>query len=144
MSVIKSELQISRKELLEKEALLKGNEQLGNRDYNNALKYFDEALEINPNSIYAWGNKGLVLARLGMHDKDIMYFDKALEIDPNNALVWGNKAWTLDKSGRHNEAKKLKVIKKESSSIEDDKRKIMANVLEIMVNVLVQIISNYE
>ena len=110
MSVIKSELQISRKELLEKEALLKGNEQLGNRDYNNALKYFDEALEIYP----------------------------------NNALVWGNKAWTLDKSGRHNEAKKLKVIKKESSSIGDDKRKIMANVLEIMVNVLVQIISNYE
>ena len=31
MSVIKSELQISRKELLEKEALLKGNEQLDKR-----------------------------------------------------------------------------------------------------------------
>jgi tetratricopeptide (TPR) repeat protein len=104
MSVIKSELQISRKELLEKEALLKGNEQLGNRDYNNALKYFDEALEINPNSIYAWGNKGLVLARLGMHDKDIMYFDKALEIDPNNANDWFNKGFSLAELGKHNEA----------------------------------------
>ena len=68
-----------------------------------------------------------------------------MEIDPNNALILGNKAWTLDKSGRHNEAKKLKkVIKKESSSIVDDKRKIMANMLEIMVDVLVHIISHYE
>jgi len=52
-----------------------------------------------------------------------------LEINPNSIYAWGNKALTLDKSGRHNEAKMLKVIKKESSSIGDDKRKIMANVL---------------
>lgn len=112
--------------------------------HNEAIDCYDKVLEIDPNSVYAWNGKANALNGLGEYTEAIKFYDKALEIDPNNALVWGNKAWTLDKSGRHNEAKKLKVIKKESSSIGDDKRKIMVNVLEIMVNVLVQIISNYE
>jgi tetratricopeptide (TPR) repeat protein len=107
MSVIKSELQISRKELLEKEALLKGNEQLGNRDYNNALKYFDEALEINPNNANDWFNKGFSLAELGKHNEAIDCYDKVLEIDPNSVYAWNGKANALNGLGEYTEAIKF-------------------------------------
>lgn len=36
--------------------------------FDDALACFDRALQIDPNDAFAWGKKGISLARLGRHD----------------------------------------------------------------------------
>ncbi len=64
----------------------------------NPLRYFDKALEIDPDNTAALNNKGLALAKLGRDDESIAYFDKALEIDPNDAYSLNNKKSTLEET----------------------------------------------
>jgi tetratricopeptide (TPR) repeat protein len=101
IEVIRSEgIQISRKELLLKEHILKGNEYYYKKEYNNAIQCFDKALEIDPNNASTWNNKGLVLDHLRKYDDAIQCYDKALEIDPNNDLFNENRNIVLEKLGK--------------------------------------------
>jgi len=63
--------------------------ELGN--YDEALVWFDKALEIDPNAVYVLSNKGVTLYRLVQYDEAISYYNKALEIDPNYELAIKNK-----------------------------------------------------
>ena len=53
--------------------------------YDEAIKYCDKAIEINPNFAWAWINKGNALFELGKYDEAVKCYDKAIEIDPNFA-----------------------------------------------------------
>ncbi len=104
IEIKKGELQISRNELLVREALLKGSEYIDNLDYNKALKCYDNALEIDPNNANVWNNKGYVLGLSGRYKEAIDCYDKSLEIDPNNANVLNNKGNALYNLGKYVEA----------------------------------------
>ncbi|MGE5634650.1 MAG: tetratricopeptide repeat protein, partial [Deltaproteobacteria bacterium] len=105
IEVIRSEnIQISRKELLLKEHILKGNEYYYKKEYNNAIQCYDKALEIDANYADAWYNKGSSLGNLLKHNEAIQCFDKAIEIDPNNAYAWSYKGVTLYKLGKRDES----------------------------------------
>ena len=56
--------------------------------YQEAIEHFDKAIELDPNYVDAWYNKGVVLDNLGEHEEAIECYDKALELDPNNADAW--------------------------------------------------------
>jgi tetratricopeptide (TPR) repeat protein len=74
------------------------------RNYTEAIKYFDKIIGINPKDIDALIKNGLALDKLGNHTGAIAYMDQALAIDPNNK-----------------EAKNLKnEISKPNSSSEDE------------------------
>jgi tetratricopeptide (TPR) repeat protein len=49
--------------------------------YDEAIKYFDRALDIDPNNIGALTNKGASLIYLGRPQEASSYFDRALDID---------------------------------------------------------------
>ena len=105
IEVIRSEgIQISRKELLLKEHILKGNEYYYKKEYNNAIQCYDKALEIDANYADAWYNKGAVLGDLLKHNEAIQCFDKAIEIDPNNAYAWSNKGLALSNLRKYDDA----------------------------------------
>ena len=50
-------------------------------------RYFDKALQIDPNDTDALNSKGDALINLGKYDEAIQYFDKALQVDPNYTLL---------------------------------------------------------
>jgi hypothetical protein len=52
--------------------------------YNEAIQYFDRALQINPNDSRALDGKGGVLYTLARYNEAIQYFDRALQINPND------------------------------------------------------------
>ena len=44
-------------------------------DYTQAISYYDKALAIDPNNVYALSGKGVALDSLGNHTQDITYYD---------------------------------------------------------------------
>jgi tetratricopeptide (TPR) repeat protein len=58
---------------------------LSKRDYIDALKYFNAALEIEPSKYEEiWCYKGCALAELNSNDEALNCFNKALQIKPNS------------------------------------------------------------
>lgn len=51
-------------------------------EYENAIKHFNIAINLNPNYAEAWKNLGSVYYYLRNHDKEIECYDKALAINP--------------------------------------------------------------
>ena len=49
---------------------------------DDALKYYDKAIELNPNNIYAFINKGNALAKLGKNEEALRCYDKAIDLNP--------------------------------------------------------------
>ena len=59
--------------------------------YQEAIEWYDKALKIDPNNVFALNNKGLALSNLGKYEEAIEWFDKALKIDPNMFLLCTTK-----------------------------------------------------
>ena len=72
--------------------------------FDEAIKCYDKALEINPQLAEAWLNKGISLVKFGRFDDAIKCYDRALEINPQYAETWSNKGNSLGCLGRFDEA----------------------------------------
>lgn len=64
-------------------------------DYDNAVKSYDRALQLAPNSTVLWNNRGKALANLGRIDDAISSFDKSLSIDSKDIEALNLKATAL-------------------------------------------------
>jgi|GEM_PF-2095715 len=94
-----------------------GNEHYRKGRLAEAIKAYNQVLELDPENPEAWNNKGLILAVAGNYREALKCHLKAIELDPNNvdaisnvgmmhakledyktALEWYDKALVLDKS----------------------------------------------
>ena len=57
---------------------------LKDKKYDEALKFCDTALEINPNYVYALSYKGKLLFLQKKFSESLKYYEKALKIEPDN------------------------------------------------------------
>jgi len=86
------------------ELIEKGNMSFNKSKYEEAVKWYDQALKIDPKSIDALNGKGLVFNKLGRYEEAITWFDKAIEIDPNFVDALYNKGGALAELGKYDEA----------------------------------------
>jgi tetratricopeptide (TPR) repeat protein len=71
--------------------------------FNEALNYYNKALNIDPNSIYVLINKGNALGCLGRRNEALDCYNAALELDTENIDALINKALTLHSSLKNDE-----------------------------------------
>jgi tetratricopeptide (TPR) repeat protein len=81
-----------------------GNEFFALKNYDDAIKSYDKALELDPEYASAWVNKGSALYKLGLYHDAIADYDKAIRIDPQSALAWNHKGLALKKLGQNSDA----------------------------------------
>jgi tetratricopeptide (TPR) repeat protein len=73
-------------------------------EYDESVKYFDEAIRRDAiNSTY-WFDKGVALYYLERYDEALLAYDEAINIEPSNVNAWYNKGAILDKQGKLDEA----------------------------------------
>jgi len=85
--------------------LVKYGEDMANaKRYDEALTLFEKALSINPNNDMAWGDKALILDKVGNTADALSSFSKAISINPNNSVTWLNKGLTLLRMRKFNES----------------------------------------
>lgn len=59
--------------------------------FDEAIRAYDRALEIDPTSLPAWCNRGMALSRLQRNVEAMQAFDQALVIDPENLAARAGK-----------------------------------------------------
>jgi tetratricopeptide (TPR) repeat protein len=82
----------------------KGNSFYNLGNYQEAITYYDKALAIDPNNVYALNAKGVALGNLNKSQEAITYYDKALAIDPNNVYALNAKGVALGNLNKSQEA----------------------------------------
>ena len=90
--------------MLSKYYFQRGNNRYFQKRFKDACIDYSKAIEINPQLVEAWSNKGTVLYKLGKHDEAIKAFDRTIEINPQDAEAWYNKGTALKALGRTIEA----------------------------------------
>ena len=94
----------------------KGNAFYALGKYDEAIKAFDKAREIDPEDAYPWIGKGRVLDAHGEYNESIKCYTTAIELDPQNVDAWDAKGWALYFQERYDEAAKAfgKIVEKSS------------------------------
>jgi tetratricopeptide (TPR) repeat protein len=72
--------------------------------YDEALSFFDQELEDEPNNLKILTNKGAVLSKLGLNQESTLYYDAALDLESKYLPALNNKANALAQLGNWNEA----------------------------------------
>jgi eukaryotic-like serine/threonine-protein kinase len=75
---------------------------LGHLD--EAIGYYDRVLELEPQNVDAWNNKGVCLRKQGKLDDAMTCFTHATTFGRENASAWGNRGNCLYALGRNEEA----------------------------------------
>lgn len=73
----------------------KGEKLLRAHQYEQAIPYFDRAIELNPNNDEYYADRGWVYYSMEEFDRAAEDFDAALKLDPDNSVAHNNLAWTL-------------------------------------------------
>jgi Flp pilus assembly protein TadD len=81
-------------------------------NFEQAIRCYDQIIEINSNEFEAWRGKGLILNVQEKFDEAIICFDKALEIEPNDKLTLESKQNLLDSKIRNDSEDKIYELKK--------------------------------
>jgi tetratricopeptide (TPR) repeat protein len=100
------DFQISRNELSLKEIILKGNEYFYKNEYNEAISWYDKAIERDAGNTNARINKGVALNELEKYEEAIKCCDKAIALDAHNSNAYTAKAYALGRLHRFEEAVK--------------------------------------
>ena len=72
--------------------------------YEEAIKHYDQAIDINPQFAEAYNNRGITKDRLGRHEEAIEDYNEVIRINPQFAEAYYNRGTTKDLLGRHEEA----------------------------------------
>ena len=69
-------------EMIAEDWYKKGQELERKGSYEEAVKAYDKAIELNPKDIMVWLSKGIILSGLEQHNESIEAYETAIEIDP--------------------------------------------------------------
>jgi tetratricopeptide (TPR) repeat protein len=69
----------------------KGYEHILDEDYEAALKDFNKAIEIDPRSVEAYNNRGIVLGIMGNHYRAIQDFNMAIDLKPFDSEAYKSR-----------------------------------------------------
>ena len=72
--------------------------------YEEAMTFFDLAVEHDPALACAWYFRGLALNGLGRYDEALTCLDRVVTLDPRDPNAWVEKGRSLTRSGRREEA----------------------------------------
>lgn len=72
--------------------------------YEDAVRCYEEAIELDPSNYPAWELKGLALRSIGRYQGALECFDRAIGIDPAQDYAWRDKGELLYTIGLYQEA----------------------------------------
>ncbi|MCR3884134.1 MAG: tetratricopeptide repeat protein [Methanothrix sp.] len=81
-----------------------GNAQVGRGEYEEAVKSYQRAIDLDAYNPDLWYNKGLALSGLGRYEDALECYQRATKLDPFDAEIWLERGAALSGLGRYQEA----------------------------------------
>jgi tetratricopeptide (TPR) repeat protein len=81
-----------------------GWEQAEKGNYEQAIRYFTEAIDLNPKDAESRYSRGTAYSRKGQYDQAILDFSKALEINPRDAKAYYNRGIAYCRKSQYDQA----------------------------------------
>ena len=75
-----------------------------NREYQEAIEHYTEAIQLDPNNALAYNNRGNAYLSLGQYQRAIQDYDKAIQIDPNYAHAYNMRGGVYYRLGENQRA----------------------------------------
>ncbi len=94
-NVIPYEVKKTDKNIILKELIKEGEKEISRHNFIEALKLFEQAIKIDPNYDCAYGDKALILNKMGKFNESLDLYSKALDLNPKNSITWHNKGLTF-------------------------------------------------
>ncbi|TAE57071.1 MAG: serine/threonine-protein kinase [Nostocales cyanobacterium] len=82
----------------------KGNTLLQLNRYQDALEFYQKAVNIKPDYVQGWYGQGRAFFQLKEYEKSLAAYDRAIQIQPDYVDAWGGRGLTLSKLERYSEA----------------------------------------
>ena len=70
-----------------------GNKLAYAKDFNGAIRLYNEALQLKPNFAMAYNNRGTAYNNLNQHERAIQDLDAAIKLDPNYSWAYNNRGF---------------------------------------------------
>ena len=74
------------------------------KDYNGAIKLYNEAIELKPDWSWPYNNRGNAYEDLKQYERAIQDYDKAIEINPNYLMAYNNRGNAYSDLGQNERA----------------------------------------
>jgi tetratricopeptide (TPR) repeat protein len=84
--------------------LIQGNFLSSARRYEEAIAFYDRAVEIKPDKYEAWSNRGNSLLTLGRYEEAIKSYNKSIDINPDCYEAWLGRGTALYNLGEYKKA----------------------------------------
>jgi len=81
------------------------NEHFSNGEYSEAVKIYDDILEIVPDNISTLKMKGIALSNIGFHEKSLKQFYKIIQKEPDDVIALTGMGVGFGYLGEYDEAK---------------------------------------
>ena len=91
-------------ELVGEIAYFKGQIEILNENYFEAITHLKRAIKYNPRDGASYNDIALCMVELDKIDEAFKYFDQGIEVEPNYATIYHNKGWLLNRIGKHKKA----------------------------------------
>ncbi len=83
---------------------LLGNEALENREYDEAIQHYTQAIQADPNYASAYNNRGVAKVEDNRPHEAILDYNRAIEIDSTYKDARFNRVYALEEAGRVDDA----------------------------------------
>ena len=85
-------------------AFREGTDLLQQPHYENAIRAFDKAIQLDPSFSVAYYSRGYAYGELGQHERAIQDFDKAIQLDPGYVPAYNNRGSLYGKMRQYERA----------------------------------------
>jgi len=87
------------------EMFQKASEHFAKAEYNQAVKLYDDILEIVPDNVSTLKMKGIALSNMGYHEKSLKQFYKIIQKEPDSVIALTGMGVAFGYLGEYHEAK---------------------------------------
>jgi tetratricopeptide (TPR) repeat protein len=81
-----------------------GNTFYFEKQYKEAITFFNKAIELKPDYFDAWLNRGIALGDLDCDKEALVSYNRAIELNPNDSDAWFVRGIVLGRLGCHKKA----------------------------------------
>jgi tetratricopeptide (TPR) repeat protein len=101
-------------------------------NYNEAVKLFEKATELEPNNGQFWMNRGHALRKLENFEEAVKCYNRVAELEPKNAMAYGFAGMVFNLQGKHDKClehiEKALSLEPDNSNLKNAKISALANI----------------